>query len=286
MEENTFSLALIDSPNITGVRTLSKEEFEKYSDQINQLEKFRVDDQLFKLIQFNYADLEEKKIHYLKQFISNPRIDFDEFSIQFLDLNRLILNLLSSIRTYLDHTETRLKRSFGETSTEYSLFKKFSSESFDSHFAYRFLAKLRNYSQHCGLPAGSISLTDDQNGRKLNLYLVRDDLLEKFDSWGALVRPDLQLQEDLFDIFPLIETKISLLKKINDKLNEQALKKLKNEGKILLDLIIETQEKVKGIPCLLKISGDIDNPEMEMKWFPYDIISLITDVKFNIIDKT
>jgi len=283
MQENTYSLAVINSPNITGIRTLSRVEFEKISNEISQLKKFQTEEQLFRIIEFNYSDLKDKKKYYLNQFIVNRNPNTSEFS-QYLDLNRLILNLLSSIRTYLDHTETRLKRNYGEVSEEFKLFKKLSAESFDNHFAYRFLAKLRNYSQHCGLPAGSISLTDNLNGQDLHLYLHRDNLLKNFDSWGALVKPDLQAQKNEFDIFPLIDNKISLLKDINTKISEKILKELKNEGKNLLRLIIETQKNNIGIPCILKVSGNINNPTMQMNWFPYEIIALTTGVKFNIIE--
>jgi len=282
MNEITYSLATIDSPNITSIRILSKEEFEKFASDISLLEKFGNDEALFKLIEFNYEDLIEKEKFYLNEYISNPAVVFGHFSIQFLDLNRLILNLLSSIRTYLDHTETRLKRAFTEKSPEYELFKKLTSESFDNHFAYRFLAKLRNYSQHCGLPTGSIKLTEDQNGHSLKLSLVRDDLLKNFD-WGAIVKPELQIQDDEFDIFSLIETKISLLRNVNEKLSRLLLEKLKNEGENLLNLIIETQKKGNGIPLLLNISGNIDNPTMQMRWFPFEVISLITGTKLNVI---
>jgi len=285
MTDTVFSLATVDMPNISGVRTLTQNEYENISKEISELEKFRSEEALYNLIELNYQDLEAKIDFYLNQYVVNPKADFVEFSFQFLDLNRLILNLLSSIRTYLDHTETRLNRTFGDNSDEYKLFKTLISECFDNHFAYRFLEKLRNYSQHCGMPTGSINITDDENGKSLKLLLVRDDLLKNFSSWGAIVKPDLQSQSDEFDIIPLFKQKNSLLKEVNHKISSVLLNKLSNQGNNLLQLILETQAKNGGIPCLLKISGDIDNPNMEMKWFPYDVISKITNVKMNVIYK-
>lgn len=282
-EETVYSLATIDSPNITGVRTLTVEEFENISKEITDLEKFHSEDALYNLIELNYQDLTARRDFYSNQYIANPRLDFSKFSSQFLDLNRLILNLLSSVRTYLDHTETRLKRTFGDKSEEFELFKKLTSECFDDHFAYRFLSKLRNYSQHCGLPTGSISITDDINGHSLKLSLVRDSLLNDFDSWGSIVKPELLKQNEEFDVFPLLEKKAELLNDVNTKISSSLLKKMTNQGNHLLELISETQIKGAGIPCLLKISGHIDNPTMQMKWFPYDIISKSTGVKINMV---
>jgi hypothetical protein len=281
-EETVYSLAAIDSPNITCIRTLTAEEFESISKEINELEKFHYEDALYNLIELNFKDLIVRRDFYLNQYIANPRLDFSEFSSQFLDLNRLILNLLSSIRTYLDHTETRLKRTFGDTSEEFKLYKKLTSECFDNYFAYRFLSKLRNYSQHCGLPTGSISITDGINGHSLKLSLVREDLLKEFDSWGSIVKSDLQKQNEKFNIFPLLEEKTELLNDVNKKISSTLLNRLTNQGNHLLELISETQIKCKGIPCLLKISGHIDNPTIQMQWFPYDIISKITGVEINV----
>ena len=192
------------------------------------------------------------------------------------------MNVLSSIRTYLDHTETRLNRTFGNKSEEYKLFKLLTSEAFDSHFAYRFLSKLRNYSQHCGLPVGSICMKDGKQGFKLELILLRDHLLGNFKSWGAIVKPELLNQEEEFDILSLLEQKVFLLNQVNQKISAVLLEKLSTQGSQLLSLIVETQEKGKGIPCLLKVGGAIDNPQMEMKWFPYSVISKLTGIKLNV----
>jgi hypothetical protein len=283
MTETVYLLATIDSPTITGVRILTIEEFDKISQEINELETFHSEDALYNLIELNYQDLESRVEFYLNQYISNPRLDFSEFSSQFLDINRLILNLLSSIRTYLDHTETRLKRTFGDTSEEYLQFKTLTNVCFDNHFAYRFLAKLRNYSQHCGLPTGSISISNEESGHSLKLSLVRDSLLKNFDSWGAIVKPELQAQNEKFDIIPLLKNKTLLLRDVNQKISLSLIKKLTTQGNHLLDLIIETHDKGQGIPCILKISGHIDNPTIQMKWFPYDVISKITGVKINTV---
>ncbi|RKE77874.1 hypothetical protein [Chryseobacterium sp. AG363] len=281
--EVTYSLATIDSPNITNIRILSYHDYESISQIINKLEKFQHDEALYSIIELNLNDLNQRCKFYLEKYAENPKLDSKEFSLQFLDLNRIILNTLSSIRTYLDHTETRLKRNFGNESEEFLLFKRLTSECFDNYFSYRFLSKLRNYAQHCGLPTGSINLTDDVNGYKLELSLLRDDLLGSFDSWGLNVKPDLQNQDSQFDILPLLEEKTELLRDVNTKMNSLILQKLKYQGENLLKLIEETQIKGKGIPCLLRVFGDVDSPTMQIKWFPYEVITKITGVKINMI---
>ncbi|WP_345991349.1 hypothetical protein AAEU33_05765 [Chryseobacterium sp. Chry.R1] len=155
--------------------------------------------------------------------------------------------------------------------------------SFDNYFSYRFLSKLRNYTQHCGLSTGSINLTDNVNGYKLKLSLLRDDLLGHFESWRLNVKPDLQNQDSQFDILPLLEEKTELLRDVNPKTNSLILRKLKYQGENLLKLIEEKQIKGKGIPCQLRVFGDVDPPTMQIKRFPYEIITKITGVQINMI---
>ena len=81
----------------------------------------------------------------------------------------------------------------------------------------------------------------------------------------------------------LLEKKVELLEEVNREINSTILKKLTNQGNHLFELIMETQNKGKGIPCLLEISGPIDNPTIQMKWFPYDVISEITGTKINMV---
>jgi len=285
MSETVYSLSTMDMPNITSIRNLSKDEFDEISQSIRELEKFSQESALYNIIELNFQDLEDKLELYLNQYGIDSIIGFNQYTSKFLDLNRIILNMLSSIRTYLDHTETRLKKRFGVESDEYEFFKKLTSECYDKYFSYRFLSKLRNYSQHCGLPAGNISLKDDIYGRDIKISFNRDSLLSDYDSWGLIVKPELEAQNEEFDIIPLLNEKASLLKKINEKLNLKLIEKLNSTALNLLKLIDETQQRGKGIPCLIKISGSKDNPLMNIRWFPFDTISQVTKVKIQVISK-
>jgi hypothetical protein len=66
-----------------------------------------------------------------------------------LDFNRLFLNYLSSIKTFIDHNDRAIKKKYGAQSTEANEFKKITHYYFDNFFCFRFLIKLRDYSQHC-----------------------------------------------------------------------------------------------------------------------------------------
>src|SRR5438445_12938525 len=105
--KTSYSLATFDSPKIVGVRDLSKAEFEKLVGYIKTLTKINLEEKLFRIVELNHSDLKRSIQRYIDNYDKDPRADISQFEYVFLDVNRLILNLLSSIRTFLDHTETR-----------------------------------------------------------------------------------------------------------------------------------------------------------------------------------
>jgi len=92
-------------------------------------------------------------------------------------LNRRLSNLLSSIRLFLDHSEFAFKRKYGKKSEEVEAFKKYASEKYDSSFSYRFVYKLRNYVQHCGIPIGSANSIEDDSGFRATYWFNPQELL-------------------------------------------------------------------------------------------------------------
>jgi hypothetical protein len=66
------------------------------------------------------------------------------------EMNRRMMNLLSSARLYLDQVPQDLNAIYGKKSTHTDIFKQCCSKQYDSSFAYRVMEALRNYAQHCG----------------------------------------------------------------------------------------------------------------------------------------
>ena len=167
---------------------------------------------LYKIIVLNFNDFIARTNLSIKDINNSDMLEMSNF---YLDINRYILNVLSSIRTFLDHTETRLKKDFGKNHMITNKFNELVKKAYDENFSYRFLYKLRNYSQHCGLPAGSLKTSSSKdNGFKevLTLALVRDELLNNYDSWG-IVKEEIKNKEEEFDIINLLKDKVEILKK-------------------------------------------------------------------------
>ncbi|MED3444678.1 hypothetical protein P4483_12250 [Bacillus thuringiensis] len=185
----------------------------KYTAEVQRYFKFKA---LLKMVQKNYTELGE--------FIdgSNSSIHSQPGEDVFYESNRLLLNFLSITRTFLDHHETILKRVYGADSEAVSNFKSECKRVYDDYFGYRFFYKLRNYSQHCGMPFGTYEhfmSRDKATGEKkpvVHILFERDTLLKSFNSWGNPVKGELELMPEKFLIHDAIKDLMISIKQIHE----------------------------------------------------------------------
>ena len=279
MSDINYQLATIElnsknEKDIKKIRSLSNTEFETYCGFLEDLNQYQRENSLIDIILLNYKDFHSKIEYYTREHDMNV----SSGHYIYMDLNRHILNCLFSFRTYLDHMEYNLKKKFGESSNEYIYFKNLTSKSFDQNFSYRFLYKLRNYAQHCGLPTGDIKFNESFKGKSLEIKFSRDDLINKYNSWGKFVKPDLMNQKPEFDVTPLLDELMKQIKSINLKLDLVLIAKLQKQALYLFSLINETQEKGNGNPVILEFNPGENVSNMNIRWFPISIISKVTGI--------
>ena len=203
----------IQWPLFLTIRELSADEHDAFRSHSKILVQNYRDCQLFLAALMNYEAYITLAESYSKQCAENagktPSLMGGEFMI--LNMNRHIMNLLTTVRTALDQTEYNLKHRYGEESERWQTFKKATAQAYDSSFAYRFLYKLRNYVQHCGMPVGNMRFNmqcgeEPSQGisQSLEFAFCRDSLLSSFDSWGTQVKSELESVPAYFPIRPLI----------------------------------------------------------------------------------
>lgn len=161
-----------------------------------------------------------------------------------LDVNRHFLNFLSAVRQLLDHTELRLKRQYLENPEILKVFQKRTSAAFDNVFAYRFIYKLRNYSQHCGSPIGIVEY-ESRNGNAgetkhiLHLMFDASELLRVGgDLWGP-VKTDLKKFNSKFPVDTLPRKVMTELEAIWDAVRNAERPHLKASADISLATVKE-----------------------------------------------
>ena len=190
--------------SVEEIRSLGAEEVAEINNASEQIGDFAINCSLYAICDANYKEL---IAHYEKvgnEYRATHNLEGSISSDILTELDRLLMNYLSSFRTMIDHYETRYKRLDRLGSQWLQSFKSYKPGIYDGSFAYRFFYQLRNYVQHCGLPLGGINadVHRDERGKIVAEFLVyfdRDDLLNAFDGWGR-VRKDLQLQPPQMEI--------------------------------------------------------------------------------------
>ncbi len=198
----------VATANIQFIRDLKKSEAGEYCDAVEFLADHARASLLIQMAQRNLNDFENARGSFSRKIpVPGKRAILQREAT--LELNRLFLNFLASVRQFLDHTETRIKRRYANHPSVLSAFESETRKAFDSSFAYRFLYKLRNFGLHCGAPIGTVDIESSAigaSGITLHKLLVKFEpaqlLKDGHGTWGK-VRRDLEMRRDPFDVEPL-----------------------------------------------------------------------------------
>jgi hypothetical protein len=194
---------------------------------------------------------------------------------------RLIGELLSGFRAFLDYWETNLKREFGKDSSQANDFKQSTNNEYDNVFAYRFICELRNYVQHCGMPEILKKSKLDNNSIRTDYLILNSvELLNSF-KWKSKVRHDLESKDnalDLLVIFPI------LMKSVN-RINNSAVNLIDVQSVLTSCRKLIEYEKYKvGDSKLAIIEFSQESPTkidgIDVKEFPFEVArNFISNIK-------
>lgn len=200
-------------------------EFKAIMNAINKLQDYKSNRQLINIVFLNNAEIHHffsKAFNELLQksisWLGVKDQDLEEIQ---LHCNRMLLNYLSSARTYIDHSQHFLSARYGKDSRQLNKFKDLLSFNFDHNFSYRFFYKLRNYSQHCGVPIQEIKYVSEyeRDNHEIRGHLAAffqpQQLLMDYNSWGALVKADLEQMQEPLELRPLCESMTAIMYNLN-----------------------------------------------------------------------
>jgi hypothetical protein len=267
-----WALGVISDNTVDMRVALTEEEFQTY--RLSAAKIGALSSQFtFDLANRNYCDL-KNLLQYLGIVIGLGR------AIGSVDTKRItepvmsqIVNWLTSVRLYLDHTETHLKRRYGDQSAEWKAFSESCSEAFDNHLGYRFVYKFRNYVQHCGLPLSSVTVKKPERPRspqhlqEASFLLHRDALLTAYDEWGP-VKKDLQGMAERFEVAPLLDEAMECLKRIEYRRLETAIASVADEAVVLREALDRIGEILEGNAALLAFTLGDDQSVLSLSPLP------------------
>lgn len=278
-------LGVINGKEIISIKELTDLEYQEFKIATQNLTLFSTDQQLYSIVNWNHRDyIELLHKYYLEYVERRSNVEWAHGQNMVINVNRHILNFLSSVRTFLDHSETNFKKRYGIESTKYKKFKDACSDVYDNSFSYRFLYKLRNYAQHCGMPVGSLNLNSkvinqktSETSESIELLFNRDDLLQNYDSWGAKLSEELRQLPQKFVINPHMNEVMKSIEHINILLIEEELPKLLKSAKDLQEFL-KPIEGNYGRPCILRfhdINGDGQKLNLQVEWIPLHLVEMI-----------
>jgi hypothetical protein len=279
-----MDLVTVLDGNIRRVRPLKDGEYEAYSPAAHLLYEA---ERSFHPIQM--VDRNEEELH---QELAKSLAEFSKQGLEARSLNRFafranwrVVNYLASMRFFLDYTETRTKRRFGKTSSQAQLLKRACSDAFDGQFAYRFLYKLRNYAQHCGLPIGSLDVRGEPTPSgvpaepELTIYFSPQQLLEEYEEWG-LVRQDLERMSAPLPVNPLITQMTAELHKIHKVAVQFEFPELKAAGQLVVGVLADALG-TSGVPALCEIrKRGKEEQDIELTWPPVRMLQHLGLLKY------
>jgi hypothetical protein len=194
------------------------------------------------------------------------------------EMNRLLLNYLSSFRTFTDHLETRYKKLQRQGYSYLADYKKITAACYDGNFPYRFFNKLRNYIQHCGLPLHFMNIKEDvdQNGSvitSISICLKRDDLISDYDGW-VKVKSDLRSQPEYMELLPYLTGLRSQIRLINLVISGFEIALATDSWHFIYGLVHEVMDKYpNGRPFIGRyVEPEKGKPELQTIDFPLHIM--------------
>jgi len=282
-------LGIASKEKIEAVRELKSSEYQEYQKALAHLMRFSSDQQLFAIVRLNYDDYLNLVKQYLGGYAKNPSMYQGRMERMALDINRSILNFLSAVRTFLDHSETNLKKRYGKDSQKVKRFKKACSKAFDDNFSYRFLYKLRNYVQHCGMPLGTLDLHSKAVGpqptdvhHSLSVRFNREKLLSEFD-WGNRLAEEIQKLPLEFEISPHLTEMMKCIEMIMLTLVEDYSSEL-IQSAIYIRQLVKPIKDMPGVPCILKIkdlTGERKELNIQIRWIPLHLVEMVMRIAEN-----
>jgi hypothetical protein len=281
-------LGVVSRENITAVRELSESEYEEYKKAAGRLANFSSSQQLYAIVTLNYDDYGNILKQYGRHYAENPRaVNWIIMEKMVLNINRHLLNFLSAVRTFLDHTETKLKKHYGSDSHRYKRFKDACSQAYDTNFSYRFLYRLRNFAQHCGLPLGTLTLhsteTPPHSGHvqhSLEVKFNRDELLLERDLWGNQLMKEIETLPEQFEITPHVAETMKCLEKINLTVIEDDLQELLQSAEYIQQLVNPIKD-MPGLPCILEVKKYCKGKELKLEItnIPFHVVKMVMNIK-------
>lgn len=180
----------------------------------------------FNLIVDNYLEFEVDLLEGAARNMVGSLSKYSEFQIDRSRINRRLINLLSTCKTYLDQSKVHLATMFGRRSENYCAFKE--ELEAEAGLSYRVMSEVRNFAQHRGYPIHSVSYpakwTGIDDNAKLPFSMVPFIDIKELQAdpqFESDVIKQLKRKDERVDVRPLVRGYLASLGTIHERMRNR-----------------------------------------------------------------
>ena len=165
-----FFLSDVESADLSDMHEIDREgyiSFKAANDVLSTCLSIEIN---YDILISNYIDLEEQMFKETASYLVRGYSGYSTSLNIIRTLNRSLVNLLASARTYTDQLANHVSRCMPLGSNTKLYVKSLKSKEYDANWDYRFMEALRNHVQHRSLPVHWINLknaTDEVDGVRM-----------------------------------------------------------------------------------------------------------------------
>ncbi len=209
-----------DEPRFEYIKPIDENAYVSFKESMDIIHEVDNSVDLFLILGNNYHEIVDFHNGHFRDFFDNFKeplqVESNEYTHLKIEVNRLILNYLSSFRMLIDHFDRIINKRFGKSSIKYSEFKNLLKTAYDEYFEYRFVYKLRNFCQHCGIPVTDFIIDNEDEFSSIELCFSKSYLLSEYDSWTEIIKEDFKILEEKFSVNEIVAKNFEIMKGISD----------------------------------------------------------------------
>lgn len=278
----------------------TNKKYELRSFDLNELKVFKKDreyvffylyfEELYSILKLNIGEFWEYLLKISEFHRMNSFLSYEEILQPTLYINQKLSNILTSFKSYESILKHNISDNYELLEIEKSQVKKIFSNTYDKYFAYRFMARLRNYTQHFKLPIQGLNYSSKviNENEKIVAYSVdpklkKSDLL-KYKKWSS-VKNEIEKLDDSIKCKPIINEFYKSVNDLHGRFRNLLEPKYQDVVKRLNLILNEIESDFKKqndekSEFTVYISEYENNTYIDSIWIPFNVIERIDKMVF------
>lgn len=221
------------------------------------------------LVLDNYVEYEATLLRGALDSLIYAGVSWSEFASRTHTVNRRLVNLLSSCRSYIDQLQHAARSLFEQSAEERNQIKEWLSEQYDGLLGYRVLEALRNHAQHRGMAVHHLAVhfwwvKPGRTHSRTNVVpslipaRLRDDREFKRE-----VLAELEERGEIVDLRPLVKEYISGISIVHGKVRGILKERLTDADERLLAARTRYRHEGGSRTGVMAVRTNVDGAHVE-----------------------